>query len=676
MMCVLRRRLAAAAVLVAGLVLTLCPSAFGEKTAPNSRQEVMNHLNLVLRWSRQWSSADLSLTRPGDELYVENGRSIVQEVVNLEFQSALAQAVLIGESSGTAAPSRSSSQNGAEAQNALKAQQSVTLQLTQLQAELDAVNRRIPSAGAKNREALLTERGTLEGQLQLAQALQDNLHKLTAFMTTEEIASGAATELTAKITALQRTVPGAATSRLPAMVQGKDGLLVEPGASAPVIASPQNEGLIGQLAQMVRMLSSLRALDGLEDDSARLQTATQQLRAPLLVALRATLQQGQIEIASTASSPSATAQSGQASPAPLQPVVPASAAAPQTAQSAVLKQRAMKDLVQRFKLLSKATMPLSQELILVDQSQANLTQLQASMQHDYIAILRTLLLRVALILIALGLIWLFSEVWRRATFRYIHDARRRRQFLVLRRVVTGFCMSVVILLGFISDFSSLATYAGLITAGIAVALQAVILSIAAYFFLVGRYGVKVGDRVTVVYNGANSVAGDVVDIGLVRFYMMELAGSGIDMQPTGRICVFPNSVLFQTNPLFKQIPGTEYAWREVALPLHAESDVQLAEKELLAAVSGLYSGYRPALEKQHFNIESTMGVHMDAPKPYSKVRFVGSGLEVIARYPVPLRQAAELDDRVVMEVSEILRKNPSIRLAAGAAPDLRSPVKV
>jgi small-conductance mechanosensitive channel len=225
---------------------------------------------------------------------------------------------------------------------------------------------------------------------------------------------------------------------------------------------------------------------------------------------------------------------------------------------------------------------LSQELILVEQSQTNLTQLQASIQHDYMSILRTLLLKVATLLIALGLIWLFSELWRRASFRYIRDARRRRQFLVLRRVVTGFCMFVVLLLGFVSDFSSLATYAGLITAGIAVALQAIILSVAAYFFLVGRYGVKVGDRVTVVYNGANSVAGDVVDIGLVRFYMTELAGSGVDMQPTGRICVFPNSVLFQTNPLFKQLPGTEYAWREIALPLSRESDGQLASCWLLS----------------------------------------------------------------------------------------------
>src|SRR5262249_50092908 len=156
------------------------------------------------------------------------------------------------------------------------------------------------------------------------------------------------------------------------------------------------------------------------------------------------------------------------------------------------------------------------------------------------------------------------------------DPRRRRQFLILRRFVTGFLVIVVVVVGFVSEIGSLATFAGFITAGIAVALQTVILSIAAYFFLVGRYGLRVGDRVT-----AGGVTGDVVDVGLVRLYLMELAGNGVDVYPTGRVVVFSNSVLFQANPLFKQIPGTEFAWREVSVPLAPTGDYALAEKTML-----------------------------------------------------------------------------------------------
>ena len=669
---------------LAGLAaLVVCFTAVGQMTPPNTEDQVLNHLTLVQRWSRQWEGAEIYLARSGDELYVENGQAIAQKVVKLEFESALAQAELIGESSPKTGPAAGNPGNAINAENIFKREQSIRQQIQVLQTELDALNRKIPTVRASERPALATHRDTLQGQLQLAQALEDNLNQLTAFMNAAANANGAGMELIAKIQALQRTIPGAEIALSPAAAKagGKMSAPPPPPARFQIIGNQQNEGLIGQMSQMIHLMGSLRTLDQIEDETTRLQAATQRLRAPLLAALRATLQQGQIELANVGQSNGTAASAGAANPsAPdsAPPATTASATAPaaQSQETPQQKQSEMTELVLHFKQISSATLPLSQQLMLLDQSQASLGQLQDSIEHEYTQILRSLLLRVATLLIVLGLIWLFSELWRRASFRYIRDARRRRQFLVLRRVVTGFCMAVVILLGFISDFSSLATYAGLITAGIAVALQAVILSVAAYFFLVGRYGVRVGDRVTVVYNGANSVTGDVVDIGLVRFYLMELAGSGIEVTPTGRIVVFPNSILFQTSPLFKQVPGTEYTWREIGLPLHAESDVQLAEKELLALVNTLYDEYRPLLEKQHMGIEQMVGVHMDVPKPNTRARFVGSGLEVVVHYPVPLRQAAEFDDRIVMEVMDILRKNPTIRLADGAAPDLRSAVKV
>jgi small-conductance mechanosensitive channel len=641
----------------------------------------MQHLNLVLRWARQWTSLDVSLSRPSDEIYVQSGQSLAEQVVKLDFESALAQAALIGSSSARSSPTSASAQNAVDAQNILNLQQRTDQQIQNLKAALDAVNAKIPSARAKDRPALLTERDTLQGQLQLAQALEDNLRKLASFVSTSENPNGSTSEMTGRILALQRTMPALAAANSGANVKTAGKSAAAAHSSQPsIVGNAQTEGLIGQMGEMIHLMSGLRVLSQMQDDTTRLQTSTQQLRAPLLVALRATLQQGQLELgnagASSGGNPPAGATAVNTKTGASATAKPGASAAPgstqQAAQTPAQQQREMTDLVRRFKQLSNATLPLSQELVLLEQSHANLDQLRTSIEHDYGTILRTLLLRVAMILIALGLIWLFSWLWRRATFRYVHDARRRRQFLVLRRAVTAFCMFVVVLLGFVSDFSSLATYAGLITAGIAVALQAIILSIAAYFFLVGRYGVRVGDRVTVVYSGNNAVTGDVVDIGLVRFYMMEFTGSGIDMQPTGRICVFPNSVLFQTNPLFKQVPGTEYTWREVALPLHPEADVDLAQKELLTAVSDVYASYSKLLERKHMTIEDTMAMYLDVPKPVARVRFTGSGLEAVVRYPVPLRQAAELDDRMVKEVMEILRKNPTIRLANGASPVLRA----
>jgi len=643
--------------------------------APNSEADVLNHVNRVLQWFHQWAGANAYAVVPGDELYVENGQDIARKVVDLEFKSALAQAALLADVSNKPAAPQGSAMAGFNAQNLLKVQQNLDEKLKALDAELDTVNKQVAKARAKQLAALQSRRDTLQGQIALAQALQSNLQQLTSFVNATDATNGIATELTTKLRGLQRTIPTAATpveSTLQKAPKKNSATALQ--VQFPSFGGARDEGLVGQMGQMIHLVGSLRSLDQLKDETARLQTSTEHLRAPLLAALRATLQQGRIELANNASPALSSAptnggrQGANSGPATGNAV----ASQPSSAQ----RQGETAQLVQHFKQISDATLPLSQELILMDQSQANLRQLQDSVDHEYDQILRSVLLRVATLLIALGLIWLFSELWRRATFRYIRDARRRRQFLVLRRVITGFCMFVVILLGFISDFSSLATYAGLITAGIAVALQTVILSVAAYFFLVGRYGVRVGDRVTVAYSAVTNVTGDVVDIGLVRFYLMELAGSGIDLRPTGRIVVFPNSVLFQTNPLFKQFPGTEYMWREIAFPMRADSDVALAEKELLASANTLYAQYKPSLERQHAGLEQSMGTHVDVPKPYARLRLIATGLEVVVSYPVPLRQASSMDDRMVSAVMDILRNNPAIHLVDGASPELRSPIKV
>src|SRR6202007_301874 len=101
-------------------------------------------------------------------------------------------------------------------------------------------------------------------------------------------------------------------------------------------------------------------------------------------------------------------------------------------------------------------------------------------------------------------------------------------FLLLRRIAMWVAIGLVIILTFASQLGSAVTFAGLLTAGVAVALQNVIVSMVAYFFLIGKYGIRVGDRVQI-----SGVTGEVVDIGLVRMQGMDLGGGAAE-QPTRR----------------------------------------------------------------------------------------------------------------------------------------------
>jgi len=223
----------------------------------------------------------------------------------------------------------------------------------------------------------------------------------------------------------------------------------------------------------------------------------------------------------------------------------------------------------------------------------------------------------------------------------------------------------------VSEFSSLATFAGFITAGIAVGLQAVLLSVAAYFFIIGRYGIRVGDRISVA-----GITGDVVDIGIVRIYLMELAGTGLDFYPTGRIVVFSNAVLFQTGvPLFKQIPGTEYAWHEVVVMIAPDGNHQAAQQKLVAAVNDVYSKYREEIESQHANIERRVDIQIELPRPEARLQFADTGLELLVRYPVEIRRAPDIDEEMTRKVLNLIETDAALKATVSGVPKIRSAVK-
>ena len=204
-------------------------------------------------------------------------------------------------------------------------------------------------------------------------------------------------------------------------------------------------------------------------------------------------------------------------------------------------------------------MPLGQQGIVLQPVRAGLEEWRNALDRQYHYTLRFLFVRIGSLVAAILFLLLASALWQRAIFRYVHDPRRRRQFMVAKRIIVGLGMVLILALGFLSSFTSVVTALGFITAGLALALQNVILSVVAYFFLVGRYGLRAGDRVTV-----SGVTGQVMEVGLVRLFLMELSGTGNDLHPTGRVAAFANSIIFQPSALMKQAPGMDYVWHSAS----------------------------------------------------------------------------------------------------------------
>lgn len=615
---------AAAAVCLQLCILPLgqCASAAPAPQGPGTvrAEQALAHLEQAISWYRHASP-------------LLTDSQTAAKAVQLAFDFARAEAALPGNGNGGVSGQPANSLQQASARAAER--------VAKLQAAVRETDAALESAPARSRAILEARRRQIASQLAFAKQVQDTVQRLVTFAGGIASERSASAGLAGQLKRLERSVP--------------EVVRPKPGAAgpAPMPAAPaaadggardfhaESAGLFALGAELLTMARAKSELSGVIGETDALLEGNGQLRTPLTTELRAAIRRAD----------SAAAASGSDDP-----------------ELMAMAERETQVLAARFQQLTAAAIPLREESLILEASRAGLAEARDALAKRAATVRGYLLIRAAGLGIAILLVLLASELWRRLTFRWVRDPRRRRQFLVLRRVASAGAIAIFVFLGFITEIGSIATYAGLLTAGLAVALQNVILSIVAYFFLIGRYGLRVGDRVTI-----SGVTGDVIEIGLVRMYVMELAGAGTEAHPTGRIVFFSNSVLFQPAALFKQLPGTDYVWHTVTLTLAPETDVQLAQTRLMAAVDAVYEEYRESIERQHAAFERSVDVKVSVPHPEGRLRFCDAGLEFSVRYPAELRKASAIDGRVVKALHEAVANEPGLALAGAGTPKVAQP---
>lgn len=616
-------------------------------------EAVIDHLNSVLRFYRDSQSPIQKVGEPSDTVYRDQAVALATQIGRYAFQSAKAEAVLF-DGSG-----QGNEDSGSHAARLKQFQQKVEQQIASLKQRDAELAGKIANARAKDLPALQEQRQQVKGELELQTAMEDAVAKLTGISDTS-----ADTGFGAQVNQLERSAPGLTAGKPPTAAPTLDSL-----------SAARSSGVTSQAKVLFQLLSTRESIDGLIKEAEDLHAQALALRTPLVSQLKETMAEGQA-LSQNAAGASSSPTSNPNGPSPTNNAnapaqTPAAPNAGTQAPTVAATQAAFDRLTATFNALSASSVPLSQEIMTLEQGQASLQAWRRAVNDEYLSILRSLLLRVAFIAVALLVIFGLGEVWSRATRKYVHDVRRRRQLLVVRRLVTGFLSGLVLIFGLVTEFSSLATFAGFITAGIAVGLQTILLSVAAYFFIIGRYGVKVGDRITIA-----GVTGDVVEVGLVRFYVMELAGSAADLYPSGRVAVFSNAVLFQAGtPLYKQIPGTRYGWHELTVKLAADGDYRPAVQEIVQTLKKVYESYGEQVERQHKSLSVWMDSALDSPDVRSNVQFLDGGLQLWVRFPVILRQAAVIDEKMSEAMAQLIASDEKVKAVVSSPPVIKAAVK-
>ncbi len=600
---------------------------------------IITYLERTLDWYRQSSVEQQISAGSTDAVIVGGNHQLADQIVELSFEFARAEAASQAKQSGTV---QTPDQNPSSTQSSSLAQLSARLdnEVQQLQAQLESERQKSESATGRKRQQLEATVAETQSALELAKARKDAVDNVAEFATEAGNAGQGAGNLRAQIEALARGVPAAAANAT-APKEGSPSTNKQVNASPLSVSQrPEPTGiwdLVSELFAISRNLNTLNERISSTDDLYR---SADQFRTPLVNSLKELSQQGD-DLAAHAAS--------------------------QDAASLDHEKKELDGLTAEFKQTTARVLPLIKVRILLGVYKRNLTDWKVTVKAQFSSVLRGLLARLGFLAAILGVIFGLAEIWRRTIFSYVHDLRRRHQLLLLRRFVLSFTVIVVIALAFANELTSVVTFAGLLTAGVAVALQSVILSVAGYFFLIGKYGIKVGDRVQIA-----GVTGEVVDVGLVRLHVVEL-GSGGTSIPSGRVVAFPNSVVFQPGAgLFKQIPGTNFDWHELTLTLPGDSDWTAVEKRVRDTMDSVFSEFREEMERQNQQMQTMLSSTSLSPlQPTCRLHSTASGLEVVVRYPVDYSHAAEIDDRMTRELLNAIKLEPNIERSGSAPPTVK-----
>ena len=185
-------------------------------------------------------------------------------------------------------------------------------------------------------------------------------------------------------------------------------------------------------------------------------------------------------------------------------------------------------------------------------------------------ILWSVVIGLAFLLIRQASVWLINK--------RVEDTARRYIAVKTVNYLLGIGAALFLLRIWLGGITGLAASIGIISAGIAIALHAPLTNFAGWIFLAVRRPFTIGDRIQI-----GEFAGDVIDLRLFAFSLVEI-GNWVDAdQSTGRILHVPNGRVFQET-VANYTQGFNFIWDEIPVTVTFESDWRKA-KEILTEIS-------------------------------------------------------------------------------------------
>ena len=218
----------------------------------------------------------------------------------------------------------------------------------------------------------------------------------------------------------------------------------------------------------------------------------------------------------------------------------------------------------------------------------------------------------------------------------------KRRWVVSVRNTMVFVLLVGLLVIWAHELQAFAVSLVAVAAALVLATKELILCWSGAMLRVAGKVYSVGDRIQIAGH-----RGIVLGHDIFATKLLEIGPGQASHLYTGRVTVFPNSLLF-TNPLVKENPDQEYGLYILSIPLRDHDDWRDAERHLLDAAKGECSSFMDEASRHMKLLEQTNLLEAPSPEPRITIQVIETGhLQLVLRFPAPDRGRSRIEQAIL-----------------------------
>ncbi len=276
---------------------------------------------------------------------------------------------------------------------------------------------------------------------------------------------------------------------------------------------------------------------------------------------------------------------------------------------------------------------------------------------DYIQMTPEIYRKLILSFIIIVLLFILKRIANYIVRKRVSDVKNlynwRRFVLYIYGVVLVISIGAV----WIRGISSVSTLIGLASAGLAIAMSDTIANITGWFFIIWRKPFCLGDRIEI-----GGVKGDIIDIRLFQFSMVEVGNWVNADQSTGRVIHIPNSKVLREHMANYQI-GFDYVWHEIPVLVTFESNWKKAKDILIEIAHEKAEVLSDGAEEQVRRAAMKYMIYFSKLTPIVYTTVKDSGIMLTIRYIVRPRVRRGAEQEIWEAILEEFGKHNDLDLA-------------